>query len=97
MLFLSLTKMKMKIELIIFNFTQIQPFLSKFVAQVEEVLEASTKAGNPIVGVIVEPIQAEGGDMHGSNAWFQGLQVYISQLDNLERQLTSGNQTTVAI
>ena len=27
--------------------------------------------GWPVTGVIVEPIQAEGGDHHGSNAWFQ--------------------------
>ena len=24
-----------------------------------------------MTGIIVEPIQAEGGDHHGSNAWFQ--------------------------
>ena len=27
--------------------------------------------GWPVTGIIVEPIQAEGGDHHGSNAWFQ--------------------------
>jgi hypothetical protein len=27
------------------------------------------------LGIIVEPIQAEGGDHHGSANWFQGLQV----------------------
>ena len=26
-------------------------------------------------GIIVEPVQAEGGDHHGSAQWFQGLQV----------------------
>ena len=29
------------------------------------------KKGVPVVGMIVEPIQSEGGDHHGSNAWFQ--------------------------
>ena len=40
-------------------------------ALVEEKIEAQKKLENPIVGVIVEPIQSEGGDFHGSNAWFQ--------------------------
>ena len=31
-----------------------------------------------IQGMIVEPVQAEGGDHHGSAAWFQGLQVILS-------------------
>eukprot|EP00095_Tigriopus_kingsejongensis_P002720 maker-scaffold1343_size46188-snap-gene-0.8 protein:Tk02720 transcript:maker-scaffold1343_size46188-snap-gene-0.8-mRNA-1 annotation:"4-aminobutyrate mitochondrial" len=43
-------------------------------AQVEEILEKQTKIGNPCAGLIVEPIQSEGGDHHGSSAWFQGLQ-----------------------
>ena len=30
--------------------------------------------GWPVTGIIVEPIQAEGGDHHGSNAWFQVIQ-----------------------
>jgi len=50
-------------------------------AQVEEILEARTKMGNPVVGVIVEPIQSEGGDHHGSNAWFQGLQKICAKHD----------------
>ncbi len=37
-------------------------------------MEQWAKKGNPVVGIIVEPIQSEGGDFHGSNAWFQGLQ-----------------------
>ena len=40
-------------------------------ALVEETLERCKKEGNPCVGLIVEPIQSEGGDFHGSNAWFQ--------------------------
>jgi 4-aminobutyrate aminotransferase-like enzyme len=43
--------------------------------QVEEVLANSSKVGNPCVGIIVEPIQSEGGDFHGSGEWFRGLQV----------------------
>ena len=40
-------------------------------ALVEEVIENQLKIGNPVAGVIVEPIQSEGGDHHGSAAWFQ--------------------------
>ena len=40
-------------------------------ALVEETIEAQKKKNNPVVGVIVEPIQSEGGDFHGSNVWFQ--------------------------
>ena len=47
-------------------------------AKVEETLEKQKKVGNPCVGLIVEPIQSEGGDHHGSNAWFQGLQVRLT-------------------
>ena len=38
---------------------------------VEETIERCNKEGHPVVGCIVEPIQSEGGDFHGSNAWFQ--------------------------
>lgn len=34
-----------------------------------------------ITGLIVEPIQAEGGDHHGSNRWFQGLQNICARQD----------------
>ena len=30
--------------------------------------------GVPAAGMIAEPVQAEGGDHHGSAGWFQGLQ-----------------------
>ena len=32
-----------------------------------------TVAGHPVAGIISEPIQSEGGDNHGSPAFFQGL------------------------
>merc|ERR1711872_648007 len=50
-------------------------------AQVEETIEKCKKEGHPVVGVIVEPIQSEGGDFHGSNAWFQGLQKICEKHD----------------
>jgi 4-aminobutyrate aminotransferase-like enzyme len=40
-------------------------------AQVEDIFESQRKKGSPISGMIVEPIQSEGGDHHGSNVWFQ--------------------------
>lgn len=40
-------------------------------AKVEAILEDQKKKGVPCVGMIVEPIQSEGGDHHGSSAWFQ--------------------------
>jgi len=42
-------------------------------ATVEEQIENQEKAGIPVAGIIVEPIQAEGGDNHGSKEFFQGL------------------------
>ena len=43
-------------------------------ALVEEAIENQKKKKNPLAGIIVEPIQSEGGDFHGSNFWFQELQ-----------------------
>lgn len=40
-------------------------------AQVEDIFESQKKKGSPISGMIVEPIQSEGGDHHGSKEWFQ--------------------------
>ncbi|XP_014211776.1 4-aminobutyrate aminotransferase, mitochondrial-like [Copidosoma floridanum] len=42
---------------------------------IEELFETYSKEKRvPVAGVIVEPIQAEGGDNHGSNYFFQKLQ-----------------------
>ena len=37
-------------------------------------VEQYNRLGKSVVGVVAEPIQAEGGDNHGSPAFFQGLQ-----------------------
>jgi len=50
-------------------------------AMAEEAIVNGEKNGCPITGVIVEPIQAEGGDHHGSNKWFQGLQQICKKYD----------------
>jgi len=46
----------------------------KCLAEVEELFERYNKAGKFVAGVVVEPVQAEGGDHHGSAEFFQGLQ-----------------------
>lgn len=40
----------------------------------EELIEKWEKKGNPVAGIIIEPIQAEGGDNHASPYFFQKLQ-----------------------
>uniref|UniRef100_F1L311 (S)-3-amino-2-methylpropionate transaminase n=1 Tax=Ascaris suum TaxID=6253 RepID=F1L311_ASCSU len=42
-------------------------------AKVEELIERQKKAKCEVAALIVEPIQSEGGDHHGSPAFFQGL------------------------
>lgn len=42
-------------------------------AKVEELLDQATLDGQPSAGIISEPIQAEGGDNHGSAEFFRGL------------------------
>ena len=44
-----------------------------FCFKVEDLLDRWNKKGQPVVGVIIEPIQAEGGDKFASADFFQGL------------------------
>ncbi|KAF2349177.1 Aminotransferase class-III, partial [Trinorchestia longiramus] len=44
------------------------------IARVEELMHEYERKGRPVVGVVVEPIQSEGGDHHGSNEFFARLQ-----------------------
>jgi len=43
-------------------------------AELEETIVAQLAKGCPAAGIIAEPMQAEGGDFHGSAYWFQGMQ-----------------------
>lgn len=43
-------------------------------ADMEEKIVQATIDGVPVAGVICEPLQAEGGDYHGSPAFFQGME-----------------------
>ncbi|XP_038215218.1 4-aminobutyrate aminotransferase, mitochondrial [Zerene cesonia] len=47
---------------------------AKCLEQVEDVIEKYNKNGNPVAGMIVEPIQSEGGDYEASPEFFQNLQ-----------------------
>ncbi|CAF0985876.1 unnamed protein product [Rotaria sordida] len=48
-------------------------------ARIEELFHEYKKKSNPVVGVVVEPIQSEGGDFHGSPTFFQRLQKLTKQ------------------
>ncbi|XP_013784435.1 4-aminobutyrate aminotransferase, mitochondrial-like [Limulus polyphemus] len=45
----------------------------KCLAEVEDLIEQGSRNGKPIVGLVVEPIQAEGGDNHASDEFFRNL------------------------
>nr|NVI72074.1 putative 4-aminobutyrate aminotransferase, mitochondrial-like protein [Cucujiformia] len=47
---------------------------TKCLAEVEELFEKYKNKGAPVAGIIVEPIQSEGGDNEASPEFFQGLQ-----------------------
>jgi 4-aminobutyrate aminotransferase/(S)-3-amino-2-methylpropionate transaminase len=49
----------------------------KCLANVEEHIEEQRKKGCPVAGILVEPIQAEGGDHHGSKSFFQVLNIFL--------------------
>uniref|UniRef100_A0A8C4QMY9 4-aminobutyrate--2-oxoglutarate transaminase n=1 Tax=Eptatretus burgeri TaxID=7764 RepID=A0A8C4QMY9_EPTBU len=46
---------------------------SRCLEQVEEQIEAYSRRGRPVAGIVVEPIQAEGGDNHASPDFFRRL------------------------
>ena len=48
-------------------------------AKVEDLIEQYHKKGIPVAGVILEPIQGEGGDNHGSPKFYQQLRKICSK------------------
>ena len=46
----------------------------------EELFHEYKSKGKPVAGIIVEPIQSEGGDHHGSPTFFQDLQKLTKQV-----------------
>lgn len=58
-------------------------FLRFFISvQVELKIQQWNDKGIPVVGVLVEPIQAEGGDWHASPEFFQQLQQLCKKVVN---------------
>lgn len=53
----------------------------KSLAAVEEIFQEYKKKGKPVAGLIVEPIQSEGGDFEASNEFFQELQRIVKKND----------------
>lgn len=47
---------------------------TKCLAQVEDIMRTRLKEDRPVAGIVVEPIQAEGGDNHASPSFFRKLQ-----------------------
>lgn len=50
-------------------------------AEVEDLIEKFDKKGKPVAGLIIEPIQGEGGDNRGSNYFFKNLQKIAHKRD----------------
>lgn len=48
-------------------------------AKVEEIFEDQRKKNYPVSGLVIEPIQAEGGDNHASKEFFQELQKIVAK------------------
>jgi 4-aminobutyrate aminotransferase/(S)-3-amino-2-methylpropionate transaminase len=48
--------------------------------QVEDLFAQFSKKGKPVAGIVVEPIQAEGGDNEASPRFFQELQRIAKQV-----------------
>ena len=46
--------------------------------KVEEIFEDQRKKGVPISGLIIEPIQAEGGDNHASKEFFHVTYLFLT-------------------
>ena len=54
---------------------------ARCLALVEELIESASTEGQPVAGVISEPIQAEGGDNHASAEFFRGLAEICARRD----------------
>lgn len=55
----------------------------KCLAEVEELFHRYNKIGKTVAGVVIEPIQSEGGDHHASPSFFRGLQKITKKVSNL--------------
>lgn len=50
-------------------------------AEIEDLIERFKKKGKPVAGLIVEPIQGEGGDNRASDYFFQQLRKLTTKND----------------
>ena len=55
------------------NVKENQEIDGQCLAEVQDLIQRYRKKGTPVAGLIVEPIQGEGGDNHGSSEFFKGL------------------------
>lgn len=55
------------------NLKENQEVDRKCLAEVQSLIDEYEKKGVPVAGLIIEPIQGEGGDNHGSSDFFRGL------------------------
>jgi 4-aminobutyrate aminotransferase / (S)-3-amino-2-methylpropionate transaminase len=62
--------------------------------QVEHLIEKYKAAGNPVAGIIVEPIQSEGGDYEASPQFFQKLQRISKTVNNTVTVCTNNSTST---
>jgi 4-aminobutyrate aminotransferase/(S)-3-amino-2-methylpropionate transaminase len=53
----------------------------KCLEQVEDLLEKWQKKGQDVAGIVIEPIQCEGGDNHPSPEFMRGLQAITKKWD----------------
>lgn len=65
-------------------------------AEVEELFETFNKKGRHVAGVVIEPIQSEGGDHHASPAFFRELQRITKKYESalLLDEVQTGGGTT---
>ncbi|XP_010779853.1 4-aminobutyrate aminotransferase, mitochondrial-like [Notothenia coriiceps] len=50
--------------------------------EVEDLIVKWRQKGKPVAGVVIEPIQAEGGDNHASSDFFRGLRDIARKVTN---------------
>jgi 4-aminobutyrate aminotransferase/(S)-3-amino-2-methylpropionate transaminase len=55
--------------------------------EVEELIDHGARKGVPVAGMIIEPIQAEGGDHHASPEFFQALQKLGKQVKSEQKNV----------
>lgn len=62
-------------------FVRLYAFCRDSCLQVEDLIVKWRQKGKPVAGIVIEPIQAEGGDNHASSDFFRSLR-------NIARKVT---------